>query len=266
MGAPKKIFHSNIRFLRTRKRFSQEELAQLIGIKRITLQALESGRTKNPAAADLLKFSEQFSISLDALMKTDLSRLGELRLRELEAGNDVYISGGQLRILAITVDKANKENVEYVPVKAKAGYLSGHSDPEFIATLPKYTFPHLPRGGTYRMFPISGDSMLPIPDGSEIIGRYVQDWKTIKAKTACIVILNSGNDFVFKLVTIQKDRNVLLESLNRNYEPYTVSVGAIVEIWQFYSYQSTEIPEAMTVFQELKTMILDLKKEVISHH
>ena len=262
MAEPKIFFHNNIRFLRERKQFSQESFAQLIGIKRITLHALESGRTKNPTAADLLKFSEHFKISIDALMKVDLSKLGEMKLRELIAGNDVYLSGGQLRVLAITVDKTNKENVEYVPVKAKAGYASGHNDPDFIAALPKYSIPNLPKGGTFRIFPISGDSMLPIPDGSEIIGKYVQDWRQIKPKTACIVILRGVNDFVFKLVTVNTDQTVLLESLNTTYKPYAVDAADVLEVWQFYSYQSKEMPEAMTDMQEVKSILQELKEAV----
>lgn len=254
MSEPKIFFHSNIRFLRERKKLSQEDFSQLIGLKRNTLQALESGRTKNPTAIDLLKFSEQFKVSIDSLMKIDLSRLGELKLRELEAGSDVYVSGSQLRVLAITIDKTNRENIEYVPVKAKAGYAKGFNDPDFIAALPKFNLPNAPKG-TLRMFPISGDSMLPIPDGSDVIGRYVEDWKAIKPRTACIVILNGENDFVFKLVTMNKDRTVLLESLNPSYKPYAVDAKDVLEVWQFYSYQAKEMPEAITEIQELKKMM-----------
>src|SRR5690606_40737116 len=87
-------------------------------------------------------FSDYFHVSVDSMLKVDLTKLGELKLRELEAGNDVYIKGGNLRVLAISVDKSNNENVEYVPVKAKAGYASGgYNDPEYIAGLPKFSMP-----------------------------------------------------------------------------------------------------------------------------
>lgn len=52
-------------------------------------------------------------------------------------------------------------------------------------------------GGTYRMFPTTGDSMLPIPEGSDVVARYVQDWKTLKPDRHCIVILKGEQDFVF---------------------------------------------------------------------
>ncbi|MGC9354693.1 MAG: helix-turn-helix domain-containing protein, partial [Mariniphaga sp.] len=127
-GKSQKIFFAgNIKFLRERKKMSQEALASTLGLTRAKLAAIEAGNTKSPQPDDYLKFSEFFKISIDTLLKIDLSKLGELKVRELEAGNDVYIRGGNLRVLAISVDRSNNENVEYVPVKAKAGYMAGYN-------------------------------------------------------------------------------------------------------------------------------------------
>ena len=109
------------------------------------------------------------------------------------------------------------------------------------------------------MFPTVGDSMLPIPENSEVIAQYVQDWKNLKADTACIVILKGEQDFVFKLVTVQENGAILLKSLNRNYEPYIVNSEDILEIWKYYKHQTSTLPQPETDLQELKTLILDLK-------
>ena len=257
------FFHSNIRLLRERRKLSQEELASRLEMTRNKLQALESGKTVNPSAADLVAFSEFFKVSIDSLMKVDLSKLGELKLQDLLSGNDVYMRGTNIRVLAITVDKTNLENTEYVPVKAKAGYRSSYNDPEFIAKLPKFSLPNLPPDGTYRMFPTTGDSMLPIPEGSDVIAQYAQDWKNIKPDTPCIVILAGEQDFVFKLVTIQKDRKLLLKSLNKAYEPYTVDAKDVLEIWKYYKHQTGILPQPETKLEELKTLILNLRKDII---
>ncbi len=261
MSGTKVFFHSNLRFLRERKRITQEHCAQQLGISRIKLAALESGRTENPTTADLINFSKFFKMSIDSLLKVDISKLPELKLRELEAGNDVYITGSKLRVLAITVDKENKENMEYVPVKAKAGYRSGYNDPKFLATLPKFSLPNLPREGTYRMFPTKGDSMLPIPEGSEIICRFVQDWQSIKDKALCIVILKGEQDFVFKQVSV-RGRELLLESLNPLYKPYTVPVSEVLEIWAFHCYQSVRIPQVTGELQTVLKAIQEVRKDI----
>lgn len=147
-----------------------------------------------------------------------------------------------MRILAITVDKSNKENVEYVPVKAKAGYRAGYSDPNYISSLPKFTYPNLPSGGTYRMFPTMGDSMLPIPEGSDVLCRYLQDWSTLKPDTLCIAILKGEQDFVFKRVSLHEE-GLRMESLNPIYKPYVVPISDVLELWEYYSFQSKNVPE-----------------------
>ncbi|HET8573936.1 MAG TPA: LexA family transcriptional regulator [Edaphocola sp.] len=256
---PQKIFFgSNLRFLRERKKISQEALAAKLGITRAKLAALESGQTRAPQPEDYINCSGYFRISIDALLKTDLCKLTELKLRELEAGNDVYVSGGRIRVLAISVDKQNRENAEYVPVKAKAGYRSNYSDPGYIAALPRFQFPTLPRHGTFRTFPITGDSML-VPEGSEVTGEYVQNWREIRPDTPCIVILNDVDDFVFKQVTPEEDGRFLLKSLNTVYEPYRVDAGEVLELWEFRMLHLKELPEPPTELQELKTMFRELK-------
>lgn len=263
MSTQQKIFlPENVKFLRNRKGLSQEKLAQQLDFTRVKLNAIELGTTKNPAIEDLVKFSEFFKIGLDSLLKVDLSKLLELQLRELEAGNDVYTMGTKIRVLAISVDKENRENAEYVPVKAKAGYRSGFADPEFIASLPKYNIPSLPKQGTFRTFPISGDSMLPIPDGSDVTCQFVENWRELKADTACILILNGTDDFVFKMVTLQKYGTFLLRSLNKLYEPYMVETREVLEIWQFKLLHLREMPRLPTELEELKIMMKDIMNKI----
>lgn len=252
------FFGKNVKFLRLRKQLTQEALASKLTVSRSKLNCIETGQTKSPTVEDLIRYSEYFRISIDTLLKIDISLLGELKLRELEAGNDVYMKGGNLRVVAISVDKANNENVEYVPVKAKAGYTAGYHDPEYIAGLPRYSHPNLPATGTFRIFPITGDSMLPIPSGSDITGQYVADWTTLPPATPGIVILRSAQDFLFKLLTVQADGQLYLASLNSSYAPYTIPLEDVAEIWKFHAYSTTQLPEPPgdlnIVLQELRQL------------
>jgi len=240
----------NLKLLRTRKNISQQHLADLLGINRSKITAQESGKTKNPRLEDLILISSFFRIDLDTFIKTDLSVAAEEQLQELEAGNTIDITGKHIRVLPITVDQGNEENMEYIPAKAKAGYRNGFADPEFIADLPKFTLPDLPRGKTIRMFPISGDSMAPIPDGSHIIAQYLEDWSHLKDDTACVLVLKGGaEDIVFKLASnrIKQKGTLLLRSLNTSYAAFEVPVNEVLEIWSFIGYMSRQLPEAQTV-------------------
>ncbi|MBC9914582.1 XRE family transcriptional regulator [Chitinophaga varians] len=236
----------NLRILRMRKKLSQQHLADLLGINRNKITAQESGKTRNPRLEDLVLISDFFRVDLDTFIKNDLQQATEEQLLELEAGNTVDLTGRHIRILPITVDQDNEENMEYVPARARAGYRSGHADPEFIAGLPKFSLPELPRGKTIRMFPISGDSMHPIPDGSHIIAQYLEDWSHLKDNTACVLVLKGGEeDIIFKLVTsrVKQKGTLLLRSLNEAYTDFEVPINEVAEIWTFIGYLSKQLPE-----------------------
>ena len=55
---------------------------------------------------------------------------------------------------AAQVSENNDELIEMIPVKAKAGYAFGYSDPEFIKELPTIRLPFLSKNRKYRTFPI----------------------------------------------------------------------------------------------------------------
>ncbi|OJV51536.1 MAG: DNA-binding protein [Bacteroidetes bacterium 43-16] len=262
MEKQKIFFKENLKLLRERKQYSQETLAGKLGYTRAKIAALESGHTKSPQPEDYLALSLLFKISMDSLLKVNLARLSELQLRDLEAGNDVYMTGSKVRVLAISVDKENKENSEFVPIKAKAGYRDGYANPEYIAALPKFNIPGLPAHASYRTFPITGNSMLPITPGSLVTGKYIENWQAIKPDTPCILILNGEADFVFKMVTVHKDGTFLLRSLNKEFQPYTLSAGEILEIWAFSMYHSKDFPQAMTDLEEIKEMLVAMSQRL----
>ncbi|RZK43670.1 MAG: helix-turn-helix domain-containing protein [Pedobacter sp.] len=267
MQKQKIFFAGNIKLLRERKKMSQEALALELNISRAKLAAIELGQTKSPQPEDYINVSNYFNISIDNLLKDDLTKLAEIKLKQLELRNDDYLAGDNIRILAITVDGQNRENVEYVPVKAKAGYKAGYSDPEYIANLPKYSFPDLPKDGTYRMFPTIGDSMLPIPEGSDIVAKYVQDWKSIQSETPCIVVLKGDQDFIFKKVTLQDNGTILLRSFNESYQAFTEPIENVLEIWVYQKYVSNSIPiDIANDLNSLRKLVVNLHTLLIPSH
>lgn len=255
-------FSPNIKLLRKRMGRTQEEVAFALGINRSTLNGYEHNVGK-PNMKTLLAFSDYYSISLDTLLKVDLSNLSGSQLTELENGFDVYIRGGRIRVLATAVDSENEETIELVPEKAHAGYTRGFADTEYIRALQRFQLPFLSKNKKYRAFQISGDSMLPIPEGSWVIGEFLENWYSVKDGDAC-VILTIDDGIVFKLVEnrIKKDKMLRLHSLNPLYEPFSIIAVDIKEIWKFVNYISSEMPEPELQEAELHKTVANLKKDV----
>lgn len=255
------FLRENLRLLRKRKHRTQDDVASFLGMKRSTYSGYENG-ISDPGVAELKAFSEYFSISMDTLVKIDLAALSESQLRELIEGFDQYVKGANLRILSTTVDQDNNENIELVNERAKAGYRRGYADPEYIRELPVFQLPFLSPERKYRTFQISGESMLPIPDKAFVTGEFVENWEYLKNGDPCIV-LTKDDGLVFKL--IEKDfrqKQFKLHSLNREFESFNLPVEEIAEIWKFVHYISSEMPDPLSVEQELYHVVANLKDEV----
>src|SRR5690606_5504548 len=135
------IVSQNLKYLRRRSGLTQEQMAEKIGIKRSLLGAYEEGRA-DPRLNNLLKISEIFGIAVDNLIGIDLTQNSPTDALPKK-------TGGAPKVLAITVDNQDNENIEIVPQKAAAGYLNGYADPEYIEELPKFQLPVLPKNATY---------------------------------------------------------------------------------------------------------------------
>ena len=257
-------FASNIKFLRKRKKHTQDDVAFALEMKRSTLSGYEN-EVAQPSVSVLVQFSGYFKIAIDTLVKVDLTELAESQLSQIERGYDVYIKGSNIRVLASTVDLEDNENIELIAEKAKAGYTSGFADPDYIKVLPTFQLPFLSRQKKYRTFQISGDSMLPIPDGSYVTGEYIIDWNNIRDKHPYI-ILTLDDGVVFKVIEnkIREDKKLTLHSLNSLYDSYDIDISDVKEVWKFVHYISSEMPEANQEKQDLADTVKQLRKEVIA--
>jgi transcriptional regulator with XRE-family HTH domain len=233
-------FSENLKFLRTRQKRSQSDLALTLELTRTTLSGYE--KNVQPPFRVLIRIAEYFNISLDALIRYDLKQLSEFQFSQIENGFDVDITGKKLRLLTISVNQEGDENIEMVPIKAHAGYTSGYTDAEFISSLPKFSLPFLPKEKTYRSFQIQGDSMLPIIEGSWVTCSYIENWQEIKDGTPCVIV-TTDEGIVFKLIynQVEKNRTFLLVSKNRIYKPYEIEVKNIVELWKFETYNGFDL-------------------------
>lgn len=223
--------NNNIKFLRKKKGLTQESLAEILGISRSKLAGYELNI--NPPLETLVKFSDQLGVSTDILLREDLSSYSEYKLREL-LETDQFLRGRKLRILATTVDDQGRELIEVVSQRAKASYLAGFSDPEFIAELPRFALPFLPMDKKHRVFQVDGDSMLPIPDGAWIVCEYVDDWLAIKdGERYVIVTEQDGVTFKIAYNRIKEEQKLLLCSANPIYVPFEVEIEQVREVWRY---------------------------------
>ncbi|HEV7348596.1 LexA family transcriptional regulator [Telluribacter sp.] len=227
-------FAQNLIFLRSQhqERPSQQKLADTLGFKKSTLAAWESGRAK-PSFEDLLRLAEYFQVSTDDLLKQNLA---ERRAKP-------WLKEDNLRVLVTTVGHDERENIEYVPVKAIGGYPEGYGDVEYVAKLPVISLPFLSNDRKYRAFPYEGDSMPPMREGAVVFGEYIEYWEKIKSGTICLVVTKDEGVVLKKIFNYLEEKGVLvLKSLNERYAPYPVRREDILEMWLFAGFFDREFP------------------------
>ena len=206
----------NLKYLRKLRGWTQEEFANRLNIKRSLVGAYEEERA-DPRLDVLEIVADIFKLSLDELLLKDLSNQSGSYLQKRR----------QQKMLT-----SDRNVIHFVPVKAAAGYLAGYADNEFIDELNTFTLPML-SGGNYRAFEIIGDSMLPTPSGSIIVGEKVASMDDVKNNLAYIVVSRNEGIVYKRIVRNNKVKTkVSLVSDNPAYQPYQVNTDDIIELWQ----------------------------------
>ena len=238
----------NLRHLRKLRGWTQEEFANKLKIKRSLIGAYEEERAE-PRLEVMEVICNIFKLSLEDFLFKDLSA---------PKGVSYIEKRRQMKMVAEVAE------VRFVPVKAAAGYLAVYGDPEFIDELNTFTLPML-APGQYRAFEIIGDSMLPTPSGSVIVGEKVEDLEDVKNSNT-YVVLSKNEGVVYKRI-IKNNRvknKITLLSDNPQYEPYNVNAEDVLEVWKaVYILQKANMGPRWDVNQ-LAGIVNNLQEQVTS--
>jgi len=243
----------NLKYLRKLRGWTQEEFAVKLGIKRSLIGAYEEERA-DPRIEVLEIVGDIFKLSLDELLLKDLSNTGSNYLAKRR----------QQKMMM-----AERNLIHFVPVKAAAGYLAGYADSEFIDELNTFTLPML-AGGNYRAFEIIGDSMMPTPSGSIIVGEKIDSTEDVKNEQAYIVVSRNEGIVYKRIVKNNKAKSKLtLVSDNPQYQPYQVNTEDVVELWKAQmviskvsTQQRWDMNSLASMVNNLQTQVSTLKKKM----
>lgn len=235
-----------------------------IGVTGTTIDSIVNGRPQSdgsrkktkPGYDVLSSIIEEFDINPDYLFGKS-----NVMLKSEVAINPTYSGMPQV----IAVNQTGNENVIYVPVKARAGYLNGYGDPEYIETLPSFNMPHL-TNGTYRCFEVKGNSMVrTFFDGDLVFGKYVEDLRDIKDGRVYVIVSKNDGIVLKRVINRIAERDkLILKSDNKdgNYPTYTINTEEVVEVWYVTMYASKQMPEPVDIYDrlhELESKVVDLE-------
>lgn len=241
------IANRNLKYLRKLRGWTQQEFADRLRIKRSLIGAYEEERAE-PRIDVLEVVCDMFKLTLDDILRKDLS---ESRGNYLAKRRAMKLSGG-------------RADIPFVPFKAAAGYLAGYADTDFIDELNTFTLPML-SGGNYRAFEIIGDSMLPTPSGSVIVGEKVDSLDDLRSSNTYIVVSRSEG-IVYKRVEKNGRAKSKLNLISDNpaYPPYSVNAEDVLELWQAQVIISKAAATPKFDINQIASMVTNLNQQVNS--
>jgi transcriptional regulator with XRE-family HTH domain len=242
----------NLRFLRKRQAITQEEMASTLDLKKSTYASYENDDGNTPPSKTLYAIAKQFDVSMENLFEVDYSALRDQDTLKI-SDREIYFP--------VSVDLAGTELIDVVPAthRAQAGYLNDFSDPSYIQSLPKINWDlGTYESGTKRIFQIAGDSMLPIPSQSFILGTK-KNYDEVVNDQAYIIV--TDHDILFK--RIQKDGDaLLLISDNSLYPPQKIKADAVQQYWKAIKV-IMEVPTKPTIsVYDMQETLQDTNKKV----
>ena len=238
----------NLKYLRKLRGWTQEEFANRLGIKRSLIGAYEEERA-DPRLDVLEIVCEIFKLTLD-----------EVLLKDLGNSSGSYLAKRRQQKMI----NADRSVIHFVPVKAAAGYLTGYADSEFLDELNTFTLPML-GGGYYRAFEIIGDSMMPTPSGSIIVGEKVENMEEVKSNQAYIIV-SRNEGIVYKRISknLKSKNKITLISDNPQYQPYQINTEDVVELWHAQMVLTKVSQQQRWDMDALANMVSNLQSQISS--
>jgi phage repressor protein C with HTH and peptisase S24 domain len=125
-------------------------------------------------------------------------------------------------------------------------------------------------GGQYRAFEIIGDSMMPTPSGSIIVGEKVESMDDVKNNHAYIVVSRNEGIVYKRIVKNNRTKNkITLVSDNPSYQPYQVNTEDVIELWQAQvvinkvtNQQRWDVNSLANLVSNLQDQVSTLKKKM----
>ena len=210
------FFGKNIRKIRQLKSYSQQEIADLIGIKRGALSAYEEGRSE-PKINTIIETANYFSIPIDHLLTKELT-VNEI----LNFNSRLTVDESLYRKSFPKIPLINKDNF--------TEYLKYHNKNEFIANMVCIYLP-VALDEEYRAFQVQDLEMSYMDKGlfpKDIVVGKAASVENIVQEKLCIIVSSA---VVVRKVS-QSKQGVILKANHPAIDDEILQVEDIMELWE----------------------------------
>lgn len=215
----------NIRKIRSAKKLSQTQFAEIFDLTRGSVGAYEEGRAE-PKIDTIVQIANYFSLSIDLLLTkeitiNDLFHFDVFRQKLNEAHSFEKIE-----------KTSPSAGINLVTIKNQLEYVVNYTNKDFVAGLPKIGLP-VDFKGTTRAFELDGSEMEynqnGLHHGDILLCGMIDHSK--KSKTGHIYVLVHKGGIAVRRLKSERSKSYSLASDDPNYPDIVIDKDELYELW-----------------------------------
>ena len=242
----------NIKKIRSAKKLSQAQFAELFNLTRGSVGAYEEGRAE-PKIDTIIQIANYFSLSIDLLLNkemtvTDLFHLDVFK-EKLNAAHSFPKA---------TVSLAGKGGIGLVRIKDQLEYIVNRNNKDFISNLHKIDLP-VEFKGLARAFELNGSEMEYNQNGLHHGDILLCVQERGKPKAGNVFVIIQKNEIVSRRLKAYKNKELTFISDDPNYPDLVMDSSDILELWYVKGVYSTYLNPPKMI--ENRVMLLEKRLE-----
>ncbi len=245
----------NIKRIRSTKKLSQSQFAEIFNLTRGSVGAYEEGRAE-PKIDTIIQIANYFSLSIDLLLNKELTV------------NDLY----HFDVLNQKLNEAHhfqrpgskafrKGGIGFVRIESQLEYIVNHTNRDFISNLPQIELP-VNFKGTTRAFELNGSEMEYNQNGlhhGDILLCLHEPLQEFKPHIGNVYVIIRNEAIITRRLRSISGKNIVFASDDPNYPFITANSNEILELWAVKGAYSTYLHPPKMI--ENRVMLLENRLE-----
>lgn len=262
-----------LRQWRTSKNLSQKEVAEKIGYKQVAISAAENREPKNVADKLANKLEQSFGVSRLWIKEGIGTPEGKLKPVDSEIPSIEKSANGHSKnivvksILSASHNNRGEGNMAFVDAVAKAGYVEGLEDPDYVQELPPVRIPGFDEG-FFRVFEVSGMSMHDtlFPDDL-VICQKIDDPAEIRDDRVHVIVTRNDGVLIKRVLNrLSRSQKLILTSdnnANGNYPPMSIKMKDVLELWYVQGRITRQLPHPNKLVERVRNLEGDIQELIM---
>lgn len=245
---------NNIKKIRGVKSLNQSDFADLFNLKRASIGAYEEGRAE-PKIATVIEIANYFGISIDQLLKKELSvnDLSRFDIFREDLSKEVVHN---LRPTKVPTEILPIPFVSLVDQKA---YLEKSLK---SAELPVISLP-MKKGLTYRAFELPDNAMFTAEGGAVkedlIIGCRPDGFDKTKLEAGKLYLLETAKSIYYRRVSAKSMSSITLDATNPDFYQEQLNLKDVIKVWQVCEMVTKNIGNTDVLSDRIKRLESDVR-------